>query len=141
METCVLCGKPMHHATKPYWIIDPVSLKVRGKAHTGCRDKLGSSYAIQFSLRATGDAPSREVIAFTKKMIDARASLPPWETEKEFKVMLLLVSYKFEVSSVEELFANPSVMKTIEWWKSPKGHGYSQEDVDEVKNRLKELLE
>ena len=129
----------MHHQTRPYWIIDSVSLEVLGRAHTTCRYKL-SPYEHLFTSRAAGEAPSKEVIAFTKKMIDVREGLPRWETDKDFKVMLLLVSYKFEVSNVDELLNLPEVKKQFEWWGSPQGHYYTKEDLDDIKNRIRELL-
>ena len=41
-EFCVICGREMGPATKPYWVIDLEEGEVKGKAHKTCRDRLRS---------------------------------------------------------------------------------------------------
>ena len=70
---CVICDRKMVLRTKPYWIIDPETLEVKGLAHKGCRDKMNYK-TVAFRLTEPEKRwlpggpvvgpPSRELIAF-----------------------------------------------------------------------------
>lgn len=145
---CVLCGREMHRSTKPYWIIDPETLYVRGLAHKGCRDELKYGTVEYYLTKPVEgwtpgepvESPSRAFIEFAAKMIRYKLSLPQWETDVDFKVLMLLWE-TFKASSVEELLELPKTKRYFDWWQDPKHRNPMPDDeVAEVKRRLRENL-
>lgn len=146
---CVLCGRKMGAQTKPFWIIDPETLEVRGLAHSTCRDrKLDYDLGRQFSTRPAfwghrgpvADPPAPGIIEFSAKMIRMGNSLPRWSTNLDFKVVILL-GYTFKYFSVDELLSDPKIVEMFDWWANPDNQDMSQEDIDEIKRRLREGLD
>ena len=151
--TCVLCSEKMHTGTHPYWIIDPESLEVRGIAHKGCRDKLDYrtvEYSLTTPVKLWGarpplsdlvsDPPSREMIEFAARMIRYRLSLPQWEKDVDFKIILL--AYKtYQATNIEELLELPKIKELFAWWgDSMHRNPMTDEELEEVKRRLRENL-
>lgn len=147
-HTCILCGKRMRGSTIPYWIIDPESLEVKGIAHKTCRDKLDEASRSMTThvgfWRASGpplsDPPSREIIEFTARMIRYRKSLPKWETDVDFKVIMLMFE-TFKASNVEEFLELPKMKKFFDWWCNPEQRNpMPKQELEEIKRRLRENL-
>jgi len=145
---CVLCDREMHRSTKPYWIIDPEALDVRGLAHKGCRDELEHG-TVEYCLTKPVEywtpgepsaPPSRAHIEFAAKMIRYRLSLPQWETDVDFKVIMM--AYRtYETTNIEELLELPKTKKYFDWWCSPKhSNPMTEEELEELKRRLRENL-
>ena len=146
-DFCILCEREMHTNTKPFWVIDPISLEVKGLAHKSCRDKLrGLDYEFTTGVAfwAKGGPvsrpPSPEVIEFTARMIRYRTRLPQWETDVDFKVLILLYQ-AFEATNVEEFLAGKQRQELFAWWTDGRNEGHmTSEDLEEVKRRLRENL-
>lgn len=146
---CVLCEKKMGATTIPYWIIDPDSLEVTGLAHKGCRDKMDYQ-TVAWRLTISVDIwipggqvsapPSRELIEFAAKMIRYRLSLPDWGNDIDFKV-LMMAGREYLATNIEEFLGLPSTKEYFDWWCNPKQSSpMTQEEVKEVKKRLRENL-
>jgi len=73
-------------------------------------------------------------------MIRMGNSLPRWSTNLDFKVVILL-GYTFKYSSVDELLSAPKIVELFDWWANPDQQGMSQEDIDEIKSRLRAGLD
>ncbi len=145
---CVLCGREMHRSTKPYWIIDPETLDIRGLAHKGCRDKM-DYLTVEYRLAAPVeywspegpiDPSSREFIEFAAKMIKYRFSLPQWETDVDFKI-IMLSGMTYKAANIDEFLELPRTKKYFDWWCNPKhSKPTTEEELEELKRRLRENL-
>ena len=141
---CVLCGRPLTIQAKPYWVIDPNTLEIKGLAHSTCRNKLRwTSIENDFTVAAEGlyaKPPSLSVIEFSAKMIQYRKSLPNWEIHEDLLIVILL-GQTFEASNVEEFLTSPRRKELFDWWTSPENQDrISNEALEQIKTRLREAL-
>lgn len=145
---CVLCERPMGAVTQPFWIIDSETLEVKGLAHKGCRDKIDYRTVAYFLTTPVslwgpgpiGDPPSRELIEFASRMIKFRLPLHKWETNVDFKVFML-AGMTYRATNIEEFLELPKTKELFDWWCSPEhSDPMTQEEVEEVKKRLRENL-
>ena len=73
-------------------------------------------------------------------MIRFQHSLPQWETDVDFKV-LMLAGRTYEAVNLEEFLELPRIKELFDWWGNPKHRDpMPPEDLEEIKRRLRENL-
>ena len=138
---CVLCDREMHGSTKPWYIIDPKTGEVRGKAHSTCRYKIsdGARLFTVVAAKYSENPPSAEKIQFAlmcgpliTEQRESRSRLSLYKT-------ILLDEAMFKISNLEELFSMKRVQELLEWWVNGSKI-ISADDREAIKDYLKENL-